>query len=331
MVPKKVSKYQGIIINIRSSVDSKEDVKKLINTDFIDVFNENLSDYIQKKITEYDFNYYDVTTLERDQWIKKIIDIIYFSTLEKAGKNRLEKWEEGWKENLDKFVSGSKVNDITPLYFGKYNVIRWKQRFIKPVNENFENNSLAIIQDWLFDKYMRNASNIYEFGCGTGHNLFRVRSVNSDARIWGLDWSLSSQKIIQKIAHEGIDQNIFPHYFDFFNPDYNFILEENAIVFTSAAIEQVGTHYKKFIKYLLKQNISLCIHIEPIVELLDENNLLDYLSIQYIKKREYLFGYLDYLRQLEKKREIKIHNAQRMYIGSLFLEGYSVIVWSPIK
>jgi hypothetical protein len=144
-----------------------------------------------------------------------------------------------------------------------------------------------------------------------------------------LDWAASSQKIIRRLARNGVDRNIFAHRFDFFDPDNSFNLEKNSIVYTSASIEQTGTQYKRFLEYLLRQRPALCIHIEPIAELLDENHLLDYLSIQYFKKRKYLSGYLDHLRKLEKQGQIKIHRAQRTYIGSLFIEGYSVIVWSP--
>ena len=74
----------------------------------------------------------------------------------------------------------------------------------------------------------------------------------------------------------------------------------------------------------------MCIHIEPIEELLDKNILLDYLSIKYFEKRNYLSGFLSGLKKLEKQNKIKILKADRNNIGSLFIEGYSIIVWQPI-
>lgn len=316
---------------IQGISSSEEGLKRLTAADFEEAFNDTLSQYIRTKIKEYDFCYFDLRLTERDTWIRKIADVLLAPNIEEAGAHRLEQWENGWGQNLDELETSSKVEAVIPRYYGKYNILRWKQKFITPAHKNFERNSHAIIQDWLFDKYMRNAETVYEFGCGSGHNLFRVRNVNPKAKIWGLDWATSSQKIIQRFVRNGIDRNFFAQRFDFFYPDENFNLEDNSIVYTSASLEQVGTQYKRFVEYLLRQRPALCIHIEPIAELLDENNLLDYLSIQYFKKRKYLSGYLDFLRRLEKRGQIKIHRTQRTYIGSLFIEGYSVIVWSPVK
>ena len=315
---------------VQSISSSEEDLKKLTASDLEEAFDDTLSQHVRRKIREYDFCYYDLTQIERDAWIRKIADVLLAPNIEEAGEHRLEQWEKGWGQNLAELEASSRVEAVIPGYYGKYNVIRWRQEFIKPAHKDFERNSHAIIQDWLFDKYMRNAETVYEFGCGTGHNLFRVRNVNPKAKIWGLDWATSSQKIIRRLARNGVDSNLFAHRFNFFDPDNSFNLENNSIVYTSASIEQTGTQYKRFVEYLLRQRPALCIHIEPIAELLDKNNLLDYLSIQYFKKRKYLSGYLDHLRQLEKQGQIKIHRAQRTYIGSLFIEGYSVIVWSPL-
>jgi len=207
--------------------------------------------------------------------------------------------------------------------------VRWNQKFIKPASKNFEYNMLGVILDWVFDKYIRNAGAVYEFGCGTGHNLVRARKLNPAAILWGLDWAVSSQAIIRKLALERSDSKLFAHRFNFFNPDMDFLVEKDAVVYTVASLEQIGTEFDKFITYLLSNKPKLCIHVEPIAELLDENNLLDYLSIKYFKKRNYLDGFLTYLRQLESKGDIKILKAQRNYIGSFFIEGYSVVVWIP--
>ena len=85
-----------------------------------------------------------------------------------------------------------------------------------------------------------------------------------------------------------------------------------------------------FIDFLLEKKPEICLHIEPIAELLNEENLVDYLSILYFKKRNYLSGFLLKLRELEEAGKIKIHMAKRTFIGSLYIEGYSVIAWSPV-
>jgi hypothetical protein len=301
----------------------------LTASDFEKIFNEKLSDYVKSKVEEYKFSCYDVTPDERDACIKKIISALLDSNLVCAGEHRIENWEKGWSENLKKIASNPDFESIIPKYFGKHNIVRLNQKFIKPASKNFEYNMLCIILDWIFDKYMRDASSIYEFGCGTGHHLVRTREVNPTANLWGLDWTESSQKIIQNFALKMNDSKLFAHKFDFLNPNREFVIERDAVVYTVASLEQIGTKFDKFIAYLRSNKPKLCIHVEPIAELLDENNLLDYLSIVYFKKRNYLSGFLPYLRNLESIGDIKILKAQRTFIGSLFIEGYSVIVWSP--
>ena len=297
--------------------------------DFTGLLERDLSSFVKKKINEYKFVYSDTTSGERDSVIKKIVTTLLDPFLVYSGKHRLIQWEKGWGQNLGEFVGG-KRGAVIPHYFGKYPVVRINQKWIKPVSNNFEYNMLGIILDWLFDKYAKTAEAVYEFGCGTGHNLFRLREINNEAKLYGLDWATSSQKLIQKYAREKKDERLFAEKFDFFKPNKKFKLDNNAIIYTIAALEQVGNKHGAFINYLLAQKPKLCIHVEPIAELLDENNLLDYFSIEYFKKRKYLNGFLSSLREFEKAGKIKIERTQRTYIGSFFIEGYSVVVWKPI-
>ncbi len=296
---------------------------------FEEVFNDTLSPYVKSKIPKYGFKYCKCSDRERDDIIKKIIMVLLNQDVVTAGDHRIDQWEDGWNVNLKKIQAHSGKEEIVPGYFGKYDFLRWKQNFIRPISDMFEYNMLAIIQDWLFDKYMRSASAVYEFGCGTGHNLFRVRDVNPQTEIWGLDWTRASVKIINKLSEQGFDSKLHGRLFDLCRPDDSFYLKPKSIVYTVAALEQIGNDYEQFLAYLLNQKPELCIHIEPIEELLDEQNLLDFLSIQYFHKRKYLSGYLVRLKELEKQGILKIHREQRTYIGSMFIEGYSVVVWSP--
>lgn len=298
--------------------------------DFADAFQDNLSEFVKTKIKNFDFLAQRVSAQDRDEILLKIIKTLLDPELIKAGKHRQEQWEKGWAENLEAYIKHGKES-IIPRYFGKYDVVRWKQQFLHPVSANFEYNMLAVIQYWLFDKYLRQFDSIYEFGCGTGHNLLRVREVNLSAEIWGLDWVHSSQEIIEKMSSEISDPKLFAQYFDFFNPDANFKLNKKSAIFTVSSLEQIGNNFQPFIDYLLENKPEICIHIEPIAELLDPNNLIDYLSIQYFKKRNYLNGYLSKLQQLEKKGKIRIYQARRSFIGSLYIEGYSIIVWSSLS
>lgn len=307
----------------------KKDQIYITEQDFAEIFKEDLSAFVKEKIKDFNFLAQKLSSEEKDSILLKIIKTILDSEIIKAGEHRREQWEKGWAENLEIYTKRGK-EAIIPRYFGKYDIIRWKQQFLHALTPNFEYNMLRVLQYWLFDKYLRSVSSIYEFGCGTGHNLTRVREVNLTADIWGLDWAHSSQEIIKKISKEKSDNKLFAHNFDFFDPDISFKLNKKSAIFTVAALEQIGDNYQPYIEYLLENRPEICIHIEPIAELLDSDNLVDYLSIQYFKKRNYLNGYLSKLQELEKMGKIKIHKSQRSFIGSLYVDGYSIIVWSPV-
>lgn len=308
-----------------------DEIKSLSIHDFEGAFGEKLSPFVADRIGKYSFKYAEITPEEKEILLIKIVETLLDPKLLQSGEHRLDQWESGWGENLELLLQNPRNIDlIIPKYFNKYGAIRWRGRFIRPVSEKFECHSLAIILDWLFDKYMREAPAIYEFGCGTGHNLLRARGVNSSASLCGLDWATASQSIIERLAHYKIDPNISGHRFDYFNPDELFHLAPDSVIYTVASLEQVGSRWDKFIDYIIHNCPKLCIHVEPVAELLDPNKLIDYLSIEYFKKRNYLSGFLDGLRKFEREGKVKIHRAQRTNIGSLFIEGYSVIVWEPI-
>ena len=297
--------------------------------DIARLFNDKLSDYVKDKISKYKLIYSPLEKEEEEQVIIKIIDTLLDQFLVYSGPHRLKQWEKGWGQNLAELNKEKTTDAIFPHYHGKYEINRLNQSFVKGVSPNYERNMLYVILDYVFDKYLREAENIYEFGCGTGHNLLKAREVNPSANFFGLDWAKSSQKILKQMADTGLARNIKGYNFDFFKPDAKIKLADNSAVYTAAALEQTGSNYKAFVSYLLKNKPSICVHIEPIAELLDEKSLIDNLSIKYFRKRKYLNGYLDYLKKLEKENKIQILEAKRTYIGSMFIEGYSIIAWRP--
>ena len=253
---------------------------------------------------------------ETDQAIIKILEVLLDPTVPYSGMHRKQQWEKGWGENL-------KSGNITPKYFEKHPINRINQKFVIGKGKHFERDMLYSIVDELAYRYLADATSIAEFGCGTGHNLLRISGINPQAHLIGLDWTKASQKILLGMGMEGAN-------FDFFEPNTKIHLPKDCSVITVAALEQTGTRYERFLKYLLKQKPKIVIHIEPIPELLDPTNLLDYLSIKYMEKRRYLSGYLTTLQLLEKQGKIKILEARRSGIGSFLIDGYSVIVWKPL-
>ncbi len=261
-----------------------------------------------------------LTKEEEERTIILCLEKLLDKTIPFAGKHRKEQWEKGWAENLE-------AGNGTPKYFGKYKVNRLNGRFIIAEDKDWEIRNLHKLVWDVTKKYFRKLDNIYEFGCGIGHNLWVIRDymsvANPEAKIYGLDWTKSGTQMVKSMGFHS-------HVFNFFEPNYSFGLGTNSGVLTVAALEQTGTDYKKFVQYLLKKKPEVVVHIEPIPELLDSTKLLDYLSIQYMHKRNYLRGYVDYLEELEKKGKLKIIEKRRSGIGSLLIDGYSVIVWRPL-
>jgi hypothetical protein len=308
-----------------------KNIKSLSISDFELYFGEKLSDYVKNSISTCDFNYELLNDSQYQELLLMILKTLFEGNPVKAGESRIKEWNDGWNENFNLIKKDViDIDNLTPKYFNKYNVVRLNGTFVQPISSQFEKNTLKVLLDWLYDKYFTTASHIYEFGCGTGHNLLRVRGVNKEATLWGMDWANSSQDIINKIRENKIDSNIFSRNFDYYKPDYSLNIEENSIIYTVASLEQVGNKWVDFVDYLIDQKPVLCVHVEPVEELLANNNVLDYLSIQYFRKRNYLTGFLTGLRNLEKMKKIEILKAERNHIGSLFIEGYSVVVWRPI-
>lgn len=306
-------------------------IKQLKVEDFEEAFGEPLSDFVKSKIEEYDFSYVELGKQERDNLFLTVLKVLDAPKITRSGPHRINDWERGWGENRDEFSETREYDSLIPKYFGKYPYVRWQQDFIKPLNKNFEYNMVKILQYWMFEKHFSDTNSVYEFGCGTGHNLMRIGDVNPGARSYGLDWATSSQDGIRNI-NEVYGTNFGYHNFDFFNVNAEYKLDSNSGVYTFAALEQVGDSYRDFVEYLITQNPTICVHIEPMTEPLNpDESLVDYFSVRYFKKRNYLGGLISTLKELESCGRIEIVQLQRSHIGSMFVDGYSIVAWRPLN
>ena len=128
----------------------------------------------------------------------------------------------------------------------------------------------------IFDK-------IFEFGCGTGYHLFRFNDFFPNKNYIGLDWAESSKKSIDFYSKTFNLTNIVAVKFDYYKPDYNVNIEDS-LIYTVASLEQIGDQHTALIDYFLSNKPALCIHFEPIHEVLDDNNLIDFLNRKYFLK-----------------------------------------------
>lgn len=309
--------------------------KKTISAEEIEeVLQTELSDYLRQRCIDASLDYEEITSADRDIYIREVVNALCRVDPDRdtkpAGEHRLTEWEKGWGENLEAIKNGKSVNDLVPRYHGKHTLIHWHQKMIRPLTPYFDYKLHCIVVDWAIEKYLSKVDSIFEFGCGPGYHLLRARKINPTAHMIGLDWTKASQEIIKQIKEAGIEDNIEGKNFNFFSPDYSVDVPANSGFLTVAALEQIGDKYEQFLEFVMAKKPIICVHLEPIDEMLDQNNLIDRLSTLYFRKRNYLSGYLPRLRQLQEEGKVKIVSEQRTYSGSFFIEGHSLIVWYPL-
>ena len=307
---------------------NKENVLNIQMKDFSSL--GKLSLFVRNIIKESDLKYSFPDKKQRDDVLLKIVKYLFSNDVVFAGSHRKKQWEDGWAENLNEYLKSGDLESIVPKYFDKHSFQRLRGEFIIPQSDNFEIGLVRIFQYIIFEKYFKNAKNVYEFGAGTGHNLLRLREVNKNASLYSMEWAKSGVEIIKNVANNLNDDKLFGVYFNNFIPDYNIKLQPDSSVYTFASLEQLGSNTDDLINYWITNKASIIVNIEPMSEPLDDNELLQYLSIKYFEKRGYLKDYIKKLKILEKDGKVVIHDITRTGIGSLFIEGYSIISWSPV-
>lgn len=315
-------------------MDNREKLYDLSNKDFADLFGATEEDIIRfcgDQIASLDFRYRKIEGNERDRLILKVLKHIDSENITVAGRERLATWEKGWSENLQEFIeSGYDIDKLFPKYF-KINVpVRLNRNYVMPIHEDFVLNVTKLFRSWLYHKYFQEVENIYEFGCGSASNLAYLASIYPQKKIYGFDWTKSSQEIIRLLV-QYYDWPIKGNLFDLFRPDENIQIEPNSIVFTFAALEQLGKNYEPFLNFLLQKSPKLCVNIEGLQELYEKDKLLDYLALKYHKRRNYLDGFLTRLCKLEEDGKIEIIKVHHQLFGNLFDDSHSYVIWKPEK
>jgi len=291
---------------------------------------DNLGNSCIEFYNTLDMSYKSVIGKDRDDLILEILQKIDSDTQKIGADERTEVWFKGWEENLNAFKKNKNLDSITPKFIRPNNPIRFDGEYIIPNNPTFEKDFSTLIQLYIYKNFIsNNVKNVYEFGCGSGFNLFNLVKVKNDVNIYASDFVKSSSDLMNEISNH-FGYNIRGDIFDIIEPNYEYKIKENSCVFTSGAIEQVASKFKNFINYLLYYKPKVCFHIEPTIEFYDENKLIDYLAIKFHKKRGYTEGLVPYLKDLEKNGKIKIDVLHRFNFGSLFIEGFNLIVWRPI-
>ncbi|MDD5016143.1 MAG: class I SAM-dependent methyltransferase [Atribacterota bacterium] len=288
---------------------------------------KEIIDFCGGILTKLNFKYYICSLKNRERIFLDIIKKCDSQSFSVSGCHRQNDWSRGWGEILQEFKeSGGDLKLLIPKDIHGDRPLRYDGNYIISDSDHFEWDFSSVFRTWLFKKYFINYRNVYEFGCGSGHNLMLLAGIFPDKKFFGLDWAIESKKILEIVSKKyGWEMAGFQ--FDFFSPDYGIDILPSSVVYTSAALEQLGGDYKKFIDYLLVKKPELCVNVECLNEYYDQENLFDYVALKYHKTRNYLDGFLTYLRGLEKSGKIKIIATKRLGFGSLYHEVFSYIIW----
>ena len=288
---------------------------------------EDIPDSCRDLIAKTDFRYKIPTGEERDEILLSVLKKIESDKQTVGAAERQNVWEKGWAENLYDFVkSGHNLNSLVPKFIRPNQVIRFNRNYIFPCNPKFELDYFSIFRIWLFEKYLKTFDSIYEFGCGTGFNLAVLAQLYPKKNLHGLDFVPSSVDLVNRIG-DIYSWSLTGHLFNMLTPDENFKIANNSAIFTIGTIEQLAGNFEAFLQFVLKHSPKLCIHVEPTLELYDENHLVDYLAMKFHRKRGYTENYLTRLRELESDNIVEILKVQRPFFGSMYMEGYSCIIW----
>lgn len=277
-------------------------------------------------------SYRKVTAEERDAALLRSLEFLA-STIESSGVSYLAKWERGWAENLAEFEAleaGQDVSaSISPKFVRKNQPVKLRGEWIMPKFPDFEKDWVHVLRDVLAKSYFENIGALYEFGAGTGHNLVHLSQLLPAARLFGYDWSINSVNLQKGLAKRaGIP--LQAERLDLFDPKGFRMKSEpsGSALLTVGTVEQLGTNYQRFLNLVRDSGFGIVVHIETTYELYDPMNLVDYLSMRYLEKRNWSRGYFAELAALEREGALEILEQGRTF-GSFFHEGYTLTVWRP--
>lgn len=308
-------------------------VNALSEYDVADLFGttqERMRTLVGALVDSVDWHFERIEGRERDNLILSALKRINWSELRSAGEHRANDWEDGWRENLNEFIGcDCDPEKLVPKYFKRNTPIRLNREYVLPRQSDFLYRYTQMFKEWLYKEYLADYQSVYEFGCGTGHNLVQLARLYPDKALYGLDWAKSSQEILRIVA-ERFTLNIKGGRFNFFDPDEAFTFDADSAILTFGALEQVGQNHGRYLDFILRRKPKLCVDVAGLHELYDEAYLLDYLALLYHRRRNYLTGYVARLQQLAAEGRVKIIKIHHQLCGNLYDDPHSYVIWKPL-
>ncbi len=248
----------------------------------------------------------------------------------RAGRDDPSRWERGWGEVLARVRDrGISYENLRPQYF-RYETVRLDGDYARVDTGDFEFQCFQAFLRTLAKRWLTDCDRIVEFGCGTGSNLMLLGETLPDRQLFGCDWAGPSVELLQLIA-KARALNLSGARFNMLTCQGAGDLPElsGSACMTLHSMEQLGETFSPFLDFLLASQARICFHIEPLVELYDETALFDALAIRYHRRRNYLSGFVPAVRAAAAAGRAELLDLRRLKLGSVFHEGYSLLIWRP--
>lgn len=285
----------------------------------------------KERLSSYDLTVRLANKTEFAEYVLNFLKLIDETRTYRSKEENLATFERGWTENLLKLKGAGPESleaALKPGYFRGSKFFRYNTELVVTDNLQLEYELFVIARLCLTYTYLRSSTVVYELGCGSCANLLLLSKILPDAELVGLDWTKASSEIAGELKRKTA-RPISGHVFDLMEPDKSLTLPEGTALISIHAFEQLGGSFGPALDFILASKPSIVVQYEPVLEFYNGNNLLDYLSLSYCVKRNYLNGYYSKLLRLEKDRRIEILAAYRPYLGGVLHES-SVLVWKPL-
>ena len=238
-------------------------------------------------------------------------------------------FDRNWIIILQNIIDKQKkdiVNSLKPTWFksDKFYVI--DKKFCTTNTEVLDWKYQLAVRKIIFSKYLFDIKKVYDFGSGSGINVYLINKIFDNIKLQASDSSKVSVEILEELNNY-LGINVEYDMIDMKQP-INIDIEKDSAVITTSSLEQVGEEIDSFIDFVLSKKPKRVINIEPILEF-SENNEFDNLMKLYCEKRNYLKYYYSKLLQLERENKIKVLFKKRTRVAGLFIEN-SVIVWEVL-
>lgn len=279
-----------------------------------------------------DLRYRVLNGAERDAVVLDVLKKTDSESLRIAGANDNTVWEDGWGEILARLQGSTEPLEtlLKPQYFQHHRILRFRGQFIDAFNTEFVYNYDRILRTVAIKRFLSDANRIVELGSGTGTTQLLLAALVPSAELVSSDWARSSQQIVQLISQR-CDRDIATAQVNMLDL-YGWKalrVDRHCAVLTIHAMEQLGDNWRPLLNALLAQKPKLCVHLEPVLEMYNQEELFDYIAAKYHKRRNYLLGYLTALQRLASEGLVKIQEQRRLQFGDRYHEAYTLIVWSP--